>query len=182
MSTVNNELAKARKNIKTVAVVFNVVKILAAVITAIAAVACICTLIFSHQVEAFLTPLLTNSDGTFVEELNFLNVHLNFRREIENVNFGIVVSGYFIGFAFVFGVVAIIMEQIYKVLRCIYESESPFTLDAVKKMKVIFIGIIVVVCLTASIPLGFFVGLIEWSIYSIFKYGIALQTESDEIL
>jgi hypothetical protein len=74
-----------------------------------------------------------------------------------------------------------VFHYISKVFKKIVESDTPFTYEIMKNLKVMFI-LITVICVMNSLVLGLVVGFILMCLYYIFRYGCELQTESDETL
>ncbi|MCR5373846.1 MAG: hypothetical protein K6E39_00565 [Lachnospiraceae bacterium] len=93
--------------------------------------------------------------------------------------------GTFAGLIFAAGmccVVAVIFWLVEGIFKKIKESDSPFTEEILKKLRIVFIVISILALLTNGIWSGAIVGLLCWAVYCIIDYGYALQSEVDETL
>lgn len=83
-----------------------------------------------------------------------------------------------IGAAIATGIFIIIMN----VFKLIQNSDTPFCVDVMKRIKTVFIIITVFAFFNDGIGSAVLTGAVFWSVYCILDYGYVLQKESDETL
>lgn len=174
--TTNMELTKAKKNITVVKNVFKVAKIVALVLVGLFFVLAIIAEIFGPDIFRFGTD--SSASLTVAVRIFDLKLSNNFSEGIGKHY----VAGYCLGIGIAIGLLAVICEYIESIFKVILEGESIFTEKALKKMKTGFILFTVLTLLETSVLATVFVGLILWSVYTLFKYACVLQKESDETL
>ena len=69
-----------------------------------------------------------------------------------------------------------------QVFDALIREESPFTETVMKKLRINFIILTVVMLMMIGVFPALIAGFLFWCIYNIFDYGCVLQTESDETL
>ena len=84
--------------------------------------------------------------------------------------------------ALICGVAAGIFGILASIFKTIKISETPFNDKVLKKLRRIFIAIVVILLLTSGLGEAVFAGLIGWSVYCILDYGFTLQKQFDETL
>lgn len=80
----------------------------------------------------------------------------------------------------------IVLYFVFHFFRSIFisieQSESPFTEDVLKKLKIVFIALTIFVLFSFGLLQAIIAGLIMRGFYYIIDYGCAIQTEVDETL
>ena len=64
----------------------------------------------------------------------------------------------------------------------IEESATPFSKEVTGKLRRVFIFMTIVELLLGSLTSAIIMALIFWTVYAVFEYGVALQSEVDETL
>ena len=68
------------------------------------------------------------------------------------------------------------------IFKSLAQEETPFSENILKRLRNIFIIITVLIAAYLGVGLCIVGALLLWCIYSILEYGVALQTEVDELL
>ncbi len=84
--------------------------------------------------------------------------------------------------AIVSGFTGFVFRLFGQVFEVVVREESPFTEVVMKKLRINFILLIVVMFLAMGLGAALVSGFLFWCIYSIFDYGCILQTEADETI
>ncbi len=79
-------------------------------------------------------------------------------------------------------VVAVILNMFINIFKSLAQEETPFSENILKRLRNIFIIITVLIAAYLGVGLCIVGALLLWCIYSILEYGVALQTEVDELL
>lgn len=79
-------------------------------------------------------------------------------------------------------VVFLIVGQLRKICAVIEESATPFSKEVTGKLRRVFIFMTIVELLLGSLTSAIIMALIFWTVYAVFEYGVALQSEVDETL
>ncbi|MCR5311987.1 MAG: hypothetical protein K6E32_11325 [Lachnospiraceae bacterium] len=83
--------------------------------------------------------------------------------------------------AAVCAIASVCVHFIRKTFVIVKDSETPFTKDSLKSIRISAILVTILVAIS-SIGQAAIVGLVFWCLYSIFDYGIELQRDADETL
>ena len=88
----------------------------------------------------------------------------------------------FISLGVTIAIIAGIFIIIMKVFKLIQNSDTPFGVDIMKRLKSVFIIITVYTFFSTGLGSAALAGVVFWSVYCILDYGYVLQKESDETL
>ena len=88
----------------------------------------------------------------------------------------------FISLGVTIAIIAGIFIIIMKVFKLIQNSDTPFGVDIMKRLKSVFIIITVYTFFSEGLGSAVLTGAVFWSVYCILDYGYVLQKESDETL
>ena len=118
----------------------------------------------------------SHSDGIIIGT-NYLMKHLIAKgMSAEAVGVGCISLG--VTLVIFAGIFIIIM----KVFKLIQNSDTPFGVDIMKRLKSVFIIITVYTFFSEGLGSAVLTGAVFWSVYCILDYGYVLQKESDETL
>lgn len=179
------KLEQVRKSCNVGKIIISVLK----VITIVSAILCLIGGILVFAQRDKVNEMMSNATNSGVEidkkdmVLNgFVQLDLDFTSTVEDGRYDVMILVEIaIGLvACVFA--AIIFGIVENMLKVVIESESPFSEAVIKRFKVLFITITVLVAICTGAGTAAATGLVLWCIYTIFDYGYAIQTEVDETL
>ncbi len=179
----NSKLEKIRKSAGVTSTVLNVIKTILIVGMVMAVVAgisvmCLRTGDEGKTVEVFGKKITVHNmvsvGDLSVESFDFLDM---FRIEDPFVLAGV---NCFVA-AVLIALVLVAVIVLRRTFTAIQKSDTPFKPEILRSIKLTGI-LVTVIVLTSSIGIAAVVGLAFWCVYTIFDYGIELQTDADETL
>ena len=179
----NSKLEKIRKSAGVTATVLSVIKtiLIVGLVMAVAAgisVMCLRTGDEGKTVEVFGKKITVHNmvsvGDLSVESFDFLDMF--------NIEDPFVLAGVncFVA-AVLIALVLIAVILLRRTFTSIQKSDTPFKPEILRSIKLTGI-LVTVIVLTSSIGIAAVVGLAFWCVYTIFDYGIELQTDADETL
>ena len=185
-----DEMVKLEKIKKSCKISKNLSKMIACLLTVgfVCAIAGIIVIgVIGHDnINSELKKSIESGDSTFnVDDIDIngmvqLNVKLNEMAEQGEYAEALTIICAFI--AVVTAAIAIVFWMLVTIFKMIAESNTPFTVNVLNRLKTIFIMVTVIAVLSSGLGMGVIVGCIGWSLYSIFDYGFVIQQEIDETL
>ena len=179
----NRKLEKIKKSAGVTATVLNVIKtilIVGLVMAVVAGISVMCLRIEEEgkQVEVFGKKITVHNMVSIgdlsVESFDFLDM---FHIEDPFILAGVIC---FVA-AVLISLVLIAVILLRRTFTVIQKSDTPFKPEVLRSIKLTGI-LVTIIVLTSSIGIAAVVGLAFWCIYTIFDYGIELQTDADETL
>lgn len=177
-----NKMDKVKKSCETAKKVVGVLRgiVIAALILCVVG-AVICFALNSKIDQS----IIANSDNvTLDSNLSIMGIETNLDAE-ELVEKGL--YGVYAGACCLLGAMAclfivLVFNSINKILVEIIDEGTPFSEEVVKRLKVSFIFMVIMVTFSMGLGYGLFIGMFFWCIYNIFQYGCELQNQADETL
>lgn len=180
------KLAAVKKSCATTKNVINIFKWIFIAIAIICAVAGIVIFANSAVIDTVMAEAAANDELAVrvsdFETNGLLDIHVEVQQALEEGRYALVFGAYTVAATVILVVFAVIMGLIAKVFKVIETSESPFCDSVLKKLRSIFILLVVLTLLFESIGFAVMLALSFWCIYKIMDYGTALQLEVDETL
>lgn len=138
------------------------------------------------KINSEIAKAVESGDATFsVDDVNIngiVQANVEVEEMAEQGEYAEVLTIVCIIMAFATAVIAAVFWMLVSIFKMVAESNTPFTVGILKRIKAIFILVAVTALITNGLGMGVIAGCIGWSLYSIFDYGFAIQQEVDETL
>lgn len=190
--TMRDEMVKLEKVKKSCKISKNLSKIIACFVTigfvCVTAVIIAFGVIGYDKINSEIEKSIESGDASLVfdfDDVNFngaLQLNLKLNEMVKQGKYAEAISLLCVFVAFVTASVAVVFWMLVSIFKMVAESNTPFTVNILKRLKAVFIMVTVIATLASGIGLGVIVGCIGWSLYSIFDYGFVIQQEIDETL
>ena len=187
MNTESQELVNVKKSCKIVSIVLNVVKIIfivGAILSLIGGIYCFSNrdAIDKQIASDIFVDFSEGLESNITTNVRIGNISYAMNDKIDNGEFGLVFGIDCLAATFICLVCTIVSHLFGSIFKTIQKSDTPFTSAILKKLKISFIIIAVVLFLFSGLGTGAIAAIIFWALYTIFQYGCALQKQSDETL
>ena len=191
------KLANVKKScdvVRKVSKIFGVILVVITIITVVAGIVMLATknqinsnLVFDEigrhiNVVGDTSDFISLEDVTIDIETGLFSFDYDGMSLIKEGKFAELFALYCFMGAFVCAIMAGIFITIQTTFEFIKNSETPFDEKVLKRLKVVFVAMTIVLGALSGIGTAVLCGVIFWSIYCIIDYGYVLQTEVDETL
>ncbi len=179
LTNVKKSCSIAKKVVK----VFRVIMLVVAIMCAVGAVTCIG---LSKQIDTGIANSIEQGYGTFDASAISIDGIINLKIPVEKMAdkgyYGALMATYCVFGSIMSIIVFVIFLTLERVFQTIEESDTPFCELVLRRLKRVFIMLVVITALFSGLGFGAILGLSLWCIYRIFEYGTTLQIEVDETL
>lgn len=181
------KLEKVKKSCKISKIISNIIACFVTIGCVCAVVATIILGVVGHEkINSEIAKSIESGNASFeVDDIKIdgmleLNVKLN--EMVAKGEYAEAITIICIFMAVVMAAVAAVFWMMVSIFKMIAESNTPFTIDILKRLKAVFIIVAVIAVIVSGLGTGVIVGCIGWSLYTIFDYGFVIQQEIDETL
>jgi len=186
------KLAKVKKSCKVTATVSQVLEIILIAATCICIVGAIICFCLNKDVNESIATISTQSemkefmnisnalDDVSIGGILKLTVHME--QLTAEGQYGIASGIVCLFGAVICGMTALVFDMIRRIFKTIRTSETPFSPEVLKGIRILSIIICAELLLMSGVGTAALAALISWSIYNILDYGFTIQQQIDETL
>lgn len=181
------KLEKVKRSCKTSKVIS---QIMAGIVSAACVICLVVPIILGvvgiDKVNTEIGKAVESGQATFYVDDVSLNGMIDLQVKVEdmvnNGNYAEAVIAICIFAAVVTAICAVLFWALVSIFKTISVSETPFTEDILRKLRVVFIMIAIIFGMISGFVAFVIAACICWSLYTIFDYGFVIQQEINETL